>query len=286
MVCADTNSFVLTIVCLINIAIAIFFFLPFSCKPCHAIHDFIGSKVFAILALDLSLFMGALIYTVAPSSWPSGVTAQLWIIVSFWIFFYFIFDVLWVIIFPLSAMSLMSPIWVVIQDVIRAKWKYAFGVDASDALVVGTFVTMLLLLSVMTILLFYYKFLHRIYYSIVLSVLLCMAFKVLIFNVPVGRICCEFNEATNQEECPILFSLAYLIIMVIVMLCGVTITMSKYEMLCCTRNIQTKAATRKQLASAQSTVHTTMTASTCQMYNRLDKEDSTETTNLLSGYPT
>lgn len=274
MICADTNPFVLVVVCLINILISIFYFIPFSCKICHAFHDFLGSKLFALIAFDLSLFLAAILYTVTPDSWPTNFFAQAWIVISFWLFFYFIFDVIWIIIFPLSAISLMDPVWIVIKDIIKTKWKYAFGVDASNELVVYTFIFILLVTSVLSGLLIYYKFLHRIYYSMILTFLFIVAIKVIINNVTSGKICCDFSSGENMDQCPILFNLPYLIVLIITSFFGVWITMYKYEMLCFGREVKSNTTQDKEIK-----IHSVPASS--QIYTRLDTDEDNETVNLL-----
>jgi hypothetical protein len=110
-----------------------------------------------VLSLDLALFFAALLATQAPDSWPRGFESQIWIVISFWIFFYMVSDILWVVIFPLSSLSLLNPVWNVIREFIRRNWKYGFGVDASEELVIGTFIFMLLLMASGTIILLYFK---------------------------------------------------------------------------------------------------------------------------------
>lgn len=280
MVCADTNAFILSLVCLINLALALFFFTPFRCTPCYALHDFLGSKIFAVLSFDLALFISALIYTAAPDSWPGDFTSQLWIIISFWVFFYFIFDVLWVLIFPLSALSLMSPVWVVIKDIIKSKWKYAFGVNASDDLVLATFVVLLAFLGFLSLLLFYYRFLHRLYYSVVLSLLMVIAIKTLLNNVGIGKICCEFGEDANYDECPILLSTTYFIIYLVLAVGGIWVTMFKYQMLCYSGDRKTTKSQQDKVNSgeAHESFHNTHVQDTDEPYTRIDQETPTSAT--------
>lgn len=274
MICADTNPFVLAIVCLINILISIFYFIPFPCKICHAFHDFLGSKLFALIALDLSLFLAAVLYTVAPDSWPTNFFSQAWIVISFWLFFFFIFDVIWILIFPLSAISLIDPVWLIIKDIIKTKWKYAFGVDASDDLIMYTFIFIIVVTSLLTGLLLYYKFLHRIYYSIILSVLFVIAIKVMINNISTGKICCDFSNGEDMDQCPILFNLQYLIVVIIISFFGVWITMYKYEMLCFGRELESKTNQDKDIK-----IQSLPTSN--QIYTRIDTDESTETVSLL-----
>jgi hypothetical protein len=264
------------------LAIALFYFTPFRCHPCYAIHDFVGSKIFAIVAFDLSLFISALIYTAAPDSWPSDFMSQFWIVLSFFVFFYFIFDVLWVMIFPLTAMSLMSPIWVVIQDVIRSKWKYAFNVNASDDLILATFIVFLIFTVVLTILLFYYRFLHRLYYSIVLSLLMVIALKTMIHNVGKGSICCNFTDENEYDQCPILLSTTYLIIFIVVATLGLWLTMYKYKMLCYSESSTSKSESDKVIKQVE-TPGVSSSTDDSEPYNRidLDQDINTEMENLL-----
>lgn len=289
MVCANTDPFVLSIVCIVNITICLYFFIPFSCKSCHAIHDFLGGKLFALFSLDMALFFAALVSTVAPDSWPRNAASQIWIILSFWIFFYLIFDVLWVIILPLSALSLMDPVWNVIREVIRSNWKYAFGVDASDGLVIATFIFVLLVASIITILIFYFKFLHRIYYSFVLVVLFVMSMKAFINNVPAGEICCDFTGSQGLDRCPILFDLTYFLITIFLSLIGISITMYKYDMLCCERikNNKSKSKQDKTNSTGESnnvenkTKAKSTFSSSSQFYNRIDSTDTEEFQSLV-----
>lgn len=276
MVCANTNAAILSIICIVNLSVAIFYFIPFKCKSCHAIHDFVGSKTFGIISLDISLFLSALIATVAPDSWPRDIASQIWIVLSLWIFFYLIFDILWVAIFPLSALSLMGPVWAIIKDIIKSKWKYAFDVDASDGLIIASFVVLLLFTGIMIILLFYYKFLHRIYYAIVLAIIFMIAMKTVINNIDKEKICCDFQNSEDLELCPILFNWPYLLTTVVFATLGVLITMYKYEMLCFADRNKSKLNTDKHDSQLQAG-----DSKSTEFYNRIDVIESNESTNLL-----
>jgi hypothetical protein len=224
------------------------------------------------------LFFAALLATQAPDSWPRGLESQIWIVISFWIFFYLIFDILWVVIFPLSSLSLLSPVWNVIKEFIRHNWKYGFGVDASDGLVIGTFVFMLVLMSSITIVLFYFKHLNRIYYSIIFVFIFMMSLKTLVNSVPAGEICCDFANGENMDMCPILFNTGYFVATVILATMGVAATMYKYKMFGCH---STQIETKEKQDITKSSSESEHKVKSCDLYNRIDTNDSDESQKLL-----
>lgn len=237
MVCAIIDPWVTTIIVSINIICCFLYFIPFRFQ-CYnvVIRDIIERNSFMLFSLILAMFTAAVLSTAAPDAWPKGPSSQFTIVLSFFIFYCFVFDVLWVFLIPLCTLGLLDPIWTLMINFIKCTWKNTFGIEVTNLTCILTLIFLLLLIGGIVYYINKMRWIHHWMYTLLYCFSITSTLKTIHYNIPSQLICCSVSLDDSPDLCPLYLNHYYVIILIFTMIICIPLSIYNTNMsdfLCC-----------------------------------------------------